>query len=186
MTTRICDTDDCDRTHYARGWCVTHYRRWQRYGHPRVADPIISRGRDRDEYGAAMQRLRRQRGPASRYACAECGTPAACWSYDGTDPEPRTHHRGHRYSLEPTHYRARCRFCHRQAVTARIAGMPGPDTPRRQRFDLEHATALYNAGATCHGIGALMGVSANAVHRALRAHNIAMRPPGRQRHQNHG
>lgn len=30
--TRHCSEDDCDRPHYARGWCAMHYKRWLRTG----------------------------------------------------------------------------------------------------------------------------------------------------------
>jgi hypothetical protein len=26
--TQVCNVDNCDRKHYARGWCQTHYQRW--------------------------------------------------------------------------------------------------------------------------------------------------------------
>lgn len=32
MTT--CSIDDCEREHYARGWCRMHYRRWKAHGNP--------------------------------------------------------------------------------------------------------------------------------------------------------
>ena len=31
---KICKIDDCDKPHLARGWCLAHYRRWRRNGHP--------------------------------------------------------------------------------------------------------------------------------------------------------
>lgn len=30
--TRLCSIDDCDRKHYARGWCDMHYKRMRDYG----------------------------------------------------------------------------------------------------------------------------------------------------------
>ena len=57
-----------------------------------------------------------ERGPASGRRCAGCAAPAACWSYDGTDPDERTDPaRGYRYSLDLDRYQPRCRSCHRRA-----------------------------------------------------------------------
>ena len=32
MGKRICSIDGCERVVHGRGWCLTHYRRWQRHG----------------------------------------------------------------------------------------------------------------------------------------------------------
>lgn len=37
MGERICSIADCDRIHYARGWCHKHWARW--YHHGTTADP---------------------------------------------------------------------------------------------------------------------------------------------------
>lgn len=31
---RLCAVDGCEHVSRARGWCVTHYERWRRYGDP--------------------------------------------------------------------------------------------------------------------------------------------------------
>lgn len=40
---RICDAEGCTNKHYARGYCIAHYCRWQRYGDPRADQPIQDR-----------------------------------------------------------------------------------------------------------------------------------------------
>lgn len=34
MAQRTCTLDECDRKHYARGFCHMHYKRWERWGDP--------------------------------------------------------------------------------------------------------------------------------------------------------
>lgn len=33
---RTCSVEGCDETHLARGWCLKHYRRWERHGAPTI------------------------------------------------------------------------------------------------------------------------------------------------------
>lgn len=40
MAQRICSIDGCERKHYARGWCNSHYHSYRRYGDPLRATPI--------------------------------------------------------------------------------------------------------------------------------------------------
>lgn len=35
---KVCSVDGCDRTAWSRGWCKSHYQRWQRNGEPGPAD----------------------------------------------------------------------------------------------------------------------------------------------------
>lgn len=37
--TRICSINDCERSHNAHGWCLPHYKRWQKYGDPLGSPP---------------------------------------------------------------------------------------------------------------------------------------------------
>ena len=69
----------------------------------------------RDDVGtrAAHDRVRTDRGPATDYACTDCGRPAAHWSYDHRDPDERTSPEGYPYSLNTEHYEPRCVPCHK-------------------------------------------------------------------------
>jgi len=179
--TSTCEVPDCARPLYARGWCVAHYRRWQRHGDPQASLPVQPRARDAASYGATLRRLRAERGLAATRLCAECGAPAVCWSYDGADPDARADpHTGVPYSHNPDRYRPRCRFCHRRAVTGRYAG-PGRARRTPPELDAQRAIRLYNAGATCRGIGSVMGVSEGAIRAALHAHGVNLRASGRPR-----
>jgi hypothetical protein len=127
-------------------------------------------------YWQVGQRLHTERGPASGRRCAGCAAPAACWSYDGTDPDEQTDPaRGYRYSLDPDRYQPRCRSCHRRATLGRHR-----PRARTEGIDTERAARLYRAGASAAGVAALLGVSRTAVHTALRHHGVAMRGPGRR------
>jgi hypothetical protein len=178
MTT-TCTIPDCTRPLYARGWCVTHYQRWKRLGHPQPDTPVRSRTTDGTSYAAVRRRVRAERGPACAQACAECGAPAVCWCYDGTDPDERTHPlRGVPYSLDLARYRPQCRFCRRRRTQR---GGLAPGRRRPPELDVARAIRLYQAGASCRGIGAVMGVSTEAIRAALRAHGVALRAAGRPR-----
>jgi hypothetical protein len=176
-----CTIPDCARPFYARGWCAAHYRRWQRHGDPRGALPVQPRARNAASYGATLRRLRAERGLAALRLCAECGAAAVCWSYDGGDPEARADPRtGVRFSHDPDRYRPRCWFCHRRASTGRCVGL-GRARRTPPELDVQRAIRLYQAGASCRGIGSVMGVSEGAVRAALHAHGVNLRASGRPR-----
>lgn len=42
MTNRTCSIPDCEKPHWARGWCSAHYQRWRR-GIPIQGEPVRSR-----------------------------------------------------------------------------------------------------------------------------------------------
>lgn len=44
MAQRTCEIDGCGRPRIGRGWCETHYRRWQRLGAPDAPLTQMSRG----------------------------------------------------------------------------------------------------------------------------------------------
>jgi hypothetical protein len=179
--TGTCAVPGCGRPLRSRGWCASHYRRWQRHGNAQPDRPVASRTSQPGGYWSLRRRLVGERGPAADYRCADCAAMAACWSYDGGDPDERVDLvRGVRYSMDLDRYRPRCRFCHRQAVRA----VTDPLTAARRAapgLDPDRAACLYEAGATCRGIGALMGVSPDAVARALRTLDVPLRPSGRNR-----
>jgi len=173
MTRPRCTVAGCGRAHYGRGYCRTHYMRWQRHGDPQAAAPIGYKTPGGVSYWSIHQQVKAQRGPAAASRCAECGAGAVDWSYDGTDPNERTDPaRGYRYSLDPARYRPRCRSCHRRAMLHGRFGRP---------IDVARAARLYQAGASARGIGALLHASRDAVLTALRAHGVAIRPSGRHR-----
>lgn len=171
---RGCAVPGCDGVHKARGYCRTHYRRWQRHGDPRPERPVAGTG---TSYRAVLARIRATHGAPEAQRCTDCGGAAAVWSYDGADPDERTETgRGRRYSLDPARYRPRCRFCHRRAALDRVAPMPAPSRRAAPALDVDRAVRLYTAGATASGIAALLRVSPDAVLRALRAREVPMRP----------
>jgi hypothetical protein len=176
-----CAVSGCGRPRYARGWCVTHYRRWCRHRDPQAQRLVAARTAGAGGYWSVRRRLVAERGPATGYTCADCAAPARCWSYDGADPAERTDPaRGVRYSTDLDRYRPRCRFCHQHAQRVNADPLA---TLRRAApgLDPERAARLYEVGATCRGIGSLMGVSPDAVARALRALDVPLRSSGRHR-----
>lgn len=173
--TNNCAVPRCGKPVRSRGYCNTHYRRWQRYGDPRAQAPIESKIPGGVGYWSVHQRLKTELGPASAQKCMDCGAPARDWSYDGTDLDERIDpYRGYRYSLDLGRYRPRCRGCHRRATNART-----PPRPRsRSVADPDRAVRLYNAGASARGIARLLGTSPVAVYRALHTAEVQMRPKG--------
>jgi hypothetical protein len=175
MTAPSCSVPACDARHYARGWCVSHYRRWARSGDLSPDRPL--RTRTGESYRAALRRLHVARGPAAQQRCADCGRPAEFWSYDGTDPDERTTPgRGTRYSLDPTRYRPRCRSCHRRATAG---------GGRSVQLDADRVAALYRAGASTRGLAAHFDTTPTVINRVLRAHDVSMRPAGRPHRNPH-
>lgn len=69
-------------------------------------------------YGAAHDRVRSDRGPASSHSCVDCSEPAKQWSYDHLDSRELLAHgislHPVAYSLDPNHYNPRCVPCHKR------------------------------------------------------------------------
>lgn len=173
---RHCEVASCRRRRFGRGYCRAHYERWRRHGDPQAEIPIGDYRTGGGSYWAVGQQLRAERGPASGRRCAGCAAPAACWSYDGTDPDERTDPaRGYRYSLDNEHYLPRCRSCHRRATVDRAE-----PRARSRAVDPERAARLYRAGASVTGVAAHLDVSRTAVHTALRNHGVPLRRRGQR------
>lgn len=86
-----CSIEGCDRPPRGR-YCPMHYTRIRRHSDPDAFTPHSERDFPRGElspawnaegsYWAVHQRLRRERGVASSYACS-CGAPARQWAFIG-------------------------------------------------------------------------------------------------------
>lgn len=63
MSKRTCSIDGCSSPALARGWCSTHYHRWQRHGDPGIVKKI---------QGDDVARFR---------AHIATGAPEACWPW---------------------------------------------------------------------------------------------------------
>ncbi|WP_186814193.1 hypothetical protein [Pseudonocardia asaccharolytica] len=131
-TDRPCQAVGCDRPvgrSGARGWCYKYYVRWkvqgdpQKLGYVRGEDNPASQriGKahplwvgDEASYSLLHQRIARERGKACESPCVTCGSKAADWAYDYTDPKPKTDERtGLLYSLDVARYRPMCKSCHK-------------------------------------------------------------------------
>lgn len=130
-----CVVDGCENTGFTGRYCPKHEVRIRRHGDPHtVIEPKDRKhGRqhespnwtgDEATSGAVHQRLRTVRGPAAGNQCADCGSPAAHWSYDHNDPAERwdeTPGRERWYSVNLGHYSPRCVQCHKRYDLAVIA-----------------------------------------------------------------
>lgn len=137
-----CSASECGRKVHARGLCGMHYQRFRKHGDTmtvlvssttiqsgQVLNPLGGRsmmgdlhpnwkGQDAG-YGASHTRVVTRRGKASEHPCVDCGSQAAEWSYDHTDPDEKVYHfkQGVKelditYSTNPEFYEARCKSCH--------------------------------------------------------------------------
>jgi len=81
-------------------------------------DRAVHHRTDTADYGAAHDRIHRDRGPSRDHVCVGCGAQAAHWSYNHDDPDERssasTRRPGVAYSLDPDHYSPRCVPCHKR------------------------------------------------------------------------
>lgn len=65
-------------------------------------------------YSGLHQLIRRTRGSASEFPCADCGEQAQHWSYNHTASVELRSALGSPYATDPAHYSPRCQSCHRR------------------------------------------------------------------------
>lgn len=131
-----CIVDECQSARrYSSGYCPKHYQRVKTHGSPDVVLPAVNppvrfgeehpRWRGNDvSYRVLHQRIRFHRGKASEHACAECGTVAKDWAYDGTDVNAKVGLTGGsfcEYSTDESKYVPMCRPCHKVFDDGRVA-----------------------------------------------------------------
>lgn len=120
-----CVVLDCDGEHHANGYCNVHYARLCANGTTNLLPARVGelnpgwRGDD-VSYSGVHARLRRNRGPASDYACSLCAAPAAHWAYDHQDPQEKLSPLGP-YSTDLAHYWPMCTGCHKRFDIGRHA-----------------------------------------------------------------
>lgn len=112
-----CLVEGCEQPHAGRGYCAFHYKRTMN-----GRDLTMSNRRDGTAedigYTAAHARVRRLKGSASDYPCADCGGPAQDWAYSHSGVKERWELLPEQsapspYSTDPEQYDPRCRSCHR-------------------------------------------------------------------------
>lgn len=87
-------------------------------------DRYTHRRRNDSGYGAAHERVKRDRGPIRSQQCIDCEAPARHWSYNHDDPnelfDTELSTNPIAYSLDPKHYSPRCVPCHKRFDLDRI------------------------------------------------------------------
>lgn len=118
----LCDCD-CGRTRTVSAGDLNRSGEASTCGHRQT-----HRRQEACGYGAAHDRVRRDRGSIHRQWCIDCGEAAQHWSYNHDDPdelyaEDLSAH-GVAYSPQPRHYSPRCVRCHKRFDLARLASTP--------------------------------------------------------------
>lgn len=94
-----------------KGLCYPHYQQLREHG--RIVRVEVNPYRtDNPTYGTVHSRLKRKRGIASQYPCAECGEQAKDWAFDNQEPywiNPKTECA---YHDDLSRYRPLCKKCH--------------------------------------------------------------------------
>lgn len=114
---RPCQVDGCTVTAKpVSGYCRTHQLRVKRRNDPHFEFKGANMPQwtgDDASYAAVHTRLRKSRGPATRYSCVDCDGVAKQWSYDHCDPNGKNSELGS-YSTNLDHYFPRCVSCHKR------------------------------------------------------------------------
>ena len=106
---------ECGRVTRVRGWSLTSGGTTT-CGH----GPTHHRA-SHVKYHGAHARLYSDLGRAADHACVDCGSEAAHWSYDHSDPRQLIDEEtGAAYSLSTEHYMARCVPCHKAFDMSRL------------------------------------------------------------------
>ena len=127
---QTCVVDGCTELDEGlAGYCPKHATRWRRHRDvSTVIEPesrAVKRGDEHPQwggdgitYGGMHIRVRRERGPASRYECVDCGQPSFHWSYNrrGGSAERVGETAGYKaaYSVRADDYVPRCVPCHKR------------------------------------------------------------------------
>lgn len=109
---------DCGARTVTRTWCLTSGRAES------CGDGPKHRRKDRIKYLSMHARITKERGRAGDHPCFDCGGLASQWSYDHLDPD-ELYATGMSvnpiaYSMEISHYEARCIPCHKRYDLDRI------------------------------------------------------------------
>lgn len=119
-----CQVEGCLKRQKARGLCPKHYRMLLTYGDPLTPPRQGLSGSENPAWRPVVgyQQAHDRLGPVTGPCAAGCGRPAQEWAYDEGDAQQLVSPLGRRYSLDPSHYLAMCRSCHRKS-DGRIANL---------------------------------------------------------------
>ncbi len=123
---RLCEMEDCENKHEAKGFCVKHYIRYRRYGDPNFLHHEQRGGNYNHRpaegtwgtYNKIHRRLHRWYGEAEFHDCAACSEQATTWALikewvpKGEMLWDTERGRDVPYSIEPAHYLTLCKGCH--------------------------------------------------------------------------
>jgi hypothetical protein len=123
---RTCEMENCENKHEAKGFCVTHYTRYKKYGDPNFLHHEQRGGNYNHRpaegtwgtYNKIHRRMYRYYGSASEFDCSVCYEPAQTWALvKEWVPEGQLLWGVERgfdvpYSLDPGHYLTLCKAHH--------------------------------------------------------------------------